>query len=113
MQVLMILYKSALDIDRVLQLFRERSATYQAIEGLQQKFYVREPSTNRVGGIYLFDSQEKLEAFRRASLENIRTAYQFTEPPIVHAFDVVQVLHDDTSGPAGREDRQDARRTSV
>jgi hypothetical protein len=92
--VLVILYKSALPIDRVKQLFRERSQRYRDVIGLLQKLYVHDPSTGEVGGVYLFESKKDLDVFRSSDLENsIGRAYQFIEPPTIRAFEVVQTLH--------------------
>jgi len=97
-QVLLILYKSALSVERVTELFAERATRYQAVPGLLQKFYVRDPLTGEVGGVYIFDSKESVERFRGSDLEkSIQTTYQFTERPSMRTLDVVQVLHERAS----------------
>lgn len=98
-QVLLILYKSALSIDRVMELFRERAKHYEKVPGLLQKFYVHDPLTDEVGGVYVFDSTESVEKFRGSDLErSIQNTYQFTERPSIQALDVVQVLHEQQPG---------------
>ena len=110
MQVLIILYKSALDIERVKQLFRERAGKYGAVPGLLQKLYVHDPATAEAGGIYLFESSESLDSFRRSDLESsIRETYQFTAPPVIRALDVVQALHEVSGRPDAAPERTRAR----
>jgi hypothetical protein len=93
MRILMILYKSALPIERVEELFRERSAKYTRVRGLLDKIYVHDRGTGEVGGIYVFDNQENLERFRSSDLErSIQDTYEFTEPPRVRTFEVPHVL---------------------
>jgi hypothetical protein len=95
MHVLIVLYKSALGLDRVKALFRERAAKYREVPGLTQKLYVHDPETGQVGGIYVFDTREALEAFRGSGLEkSIQQVYQFTEPPTLRVLEVVQALRE-------------------
>lgn len=97
MRILMILYKSAFGIERVKQLFRERSSNYSTVDGLRHKFYLHDPATDQIGGIYVFDAPEQLAAFRRSDLEkSIETAYRFVEPPTIREFDVPLAISDDT-----------------
>lgn len=96
MEVLVILYKSGLSMDEVLSRFKKRSDKYRDVKGLLQKLYVRDESTDHVGGIYVFDSKESLEAFRNSDLEkSIGDAYEFVEPPTIRALEVVRVLYEE------------------
>ena len=100
MSVLLILYKSALGIDRIKQLFRERALKYRDVPGLVQKLYVHDPATGEVGGIYVFDSNEHRDAFRGSELEkSIRETYRFTEPPTIRSLDVVHALQQESVSP--------------
>ena len=94
MEVLVILYKSGLSMEEVLSRFKKRSDKYREVQGLLQKLYVRDKSSDHVGGIYVFDSKESLEAFRNSDLEkSIGDAYQLVEPPSIRALEVVRVLY--------------------
>jgi hypothetical protein len=74
----MVLYKSALSIERITELFRERAVKYQDVPGLVQKFYVRDPVTGEVGGIYIFDNQDSLDRFKGSDLgQSIGDTYRF------------------------------------
>jgi heme-degrading monooxygenase HmoA len=96
MSVLTIFYKSALNIERVKELFRERASKYRSVPGLVQKFYVHDPTTDEVGGIYMFDTLEHMEAFRKSDLaKSIRETYRSLEPPTIRSLDVVQALRDE------------------
>jgi hypothetical protein len=96
-QVLLILYKSALGMDRIKELFRERAAKYEEVPGLIQKLYVADRTTGEVGGIYLFESEERLRAFVATGLEDIRQTYLFREARSFRDFDVLQILRAESS----------------
>jgi Putative mono-oxygenase ydhR len=77
LEILFVLYKSGLEFERVKQPFRHRSATYARVGGLLQKFYLHDPVTGEVGGIYVFDNRTDLDAFLSSdSLKNILQTYQ-------------------------------------
>jgi len=67
-EVLVVLYKSGLPLKEVFELFDKRADKYREVKGLLQKLYVHDESTDHVGGIYVFDSKENLEAFRNSDL---------------------------------------------
>jgi hypothetical protein len=95
MEVLFILYKSALPTEKVLDLFEERSNKYREVTGLLQKLYVHDEETGQVGGIYIFDSKKSLEAFRDSDLAgSISDAYRFTESPTKRVFRVAMTLYE-------------------
>jgi hypothetical protein len=95
-EILVLLYKSGLPIEEILQRFRRRSDKYRDVRSLLQKLYVREESTGQVGGIYVFDSKENLEAFRNSDLaKSIGEAYKFVEPPTVRELEIVKVLFEE------------------
>ena len=94
MEVLLILYKSGLPVNEVLELFNKRADKYREVRGLLQKLYIHDESTGHVGGIYIFDSKASLEAFRNSDLaKSISDAYKFVEPPTRRVFNVVLELH--------------------
>jgi len=96
MQILLVLFKSGLPTSEVQRLFKERTERYRSVKGLIQKFYVRDEATDRVGGIYIFDSKKNLEAFRSSDLaKSIGDAFKFVEPPTRQVFDVVLVLREE------------------
>jgi len=91
--VLLVLYKSALSVERVTELFRERAVKYRDVPGLLQKLYVRDPITGDVGGVYIFDNHDSLETFRESPLgQSIGNTYRFLEPPVIRCLDIVHAL---------------------
>lgn len=55
----------------------ERRPRFRDVPGLRQKFYGRDPETGDVCGIYVFDSDEELAAFKETELaRTIASAYE-------------------------------------
>ncbi len=72
------------------RIMEERAPQYRAIPGLLQKYYVREPQTGEFAGIYFWDSEESLRAFRASELaRTITSAYQVVEPPRVETLELL------------------------
>lgn len=95
MEILIFLFKSGLPMKDLLKVSEERAPRFREVEGLVQKFYVSDKESNRIGGIYFFDSKKNLKAFRDSDLaKSTPEAYQFTEPPDVRIFDVLKKLHE-------------------
>lgn len=93
MEVLVVLYKSGLPMKEVLELFDKGADKYREVNGLLQKLYVRDEQTDHVGGIYIFEPKESLEAFRNSNLaKSIGDAYKFVEPPTRRVLNVTKVL---------------------
>lgn len=96
MEILLVLFKSGLPINEVQRLFNERAEQYRGVKGLLQKLWVHDKSTGHVGGIYVFDSRENLEAFRSSDLaKSIGDAYKPVEPPTRRVFDVILALYEE------------------
>jgi len=58
----------------------ERLPRFREVPGLIQKIYGRSPSTGDVCGIYFFESQAALAAYRESELaKTIPTAYDATD----------------------------------
>jgi Putative mono-oxygenase ydhR len=96
MEALVFLYKSGLTTEEVLSKFKQRSDKYRNVKGLLQKLYVQDKSNGKVGGIYIFDSKENLDAFMSSDLEkSIGQTYKFAEPPSITKLEVVNVLYEE------------------
>jgi Putative mono-oxygenase ydhR len=88
-------FASPLSPDEVLQIFRERAPRFRSVQGLIQKHY-GDDGEGHYCGIYLFDSQESLDAFRDSELaKSIPAAYQ-AEDLRIERYDVVGTLHAET-----------------
>lgn len=73
----------------------DRADSYRKVPGLVQKYYVVDKSTDRVGGIFVFDSEENLKAFRESELaKSTGEAYKFLEPPHTRVLEIAKVLRE-------------------
>ncbi|MCB2101267.1 MAG: YdhR family protein [Rhodobacterales bacterium] len=73
----------------------ERRPRFQAVPGLIQKIYGRDPDTGEVCGIYFFEDQAALEAYRASDLaKTIGSAYEATDVRR-EVYDVLFPLHAD------------------
>jgi hypothetical protein len=74
--VLFVRIRSGLERQEIERRLEERRPRFRAVPGLVQKVYGRDEATGDVCGIYFFDSEEALTAFRETELaRTIPTAY--------------------------------------
>lgn len=77
MEIVFITYESELDADEIESLFRDRSEKYREMTGLLQKFYLHDEESGRVGGIYVFDSEESADGLFESDIHSsLREAYE-------------------------------------
>ncbi|MHB1415615.1 MAG: YdhR family protein [Chloroflexota bacterium] len=97
-------FKSDLSDKEVRRVMEERAPQYRATPGLIQKYYVRDPETGEYGGIYIWDSEESLRAFRQSELSRtISTVYRVTSPAQVETLEVVFPLRGEASEGKAKE----------
>jgi hypothetical protein len=78
--ILFVRVKSALDPEELERRLIERRPQFREVPGLVQKFYGRDESTGDLCGIYFFEDQNALSAFRETELaKTIPTAYEAKE----------------------------------
>ena len=78
--ILFVRVKSDLEPDELERRALERRPRFRDVPGLVQKIYGRDESTGDVCGIYFFENQKALAAFRDSELaKTIPTAYEATE----------------------------------
>lgn len=95
MELLIFLFKNGLSMEEIMKTSENRAEQYRKVQGLLQKFYVTDPSSGHVGGVFVFDSKENLKAFRDSELaKSTGAAYKFIEPPNVRALEIAKVLHE-------------------
>ena len=93
---LLVRFKSQLSLEEVMQIAKERAPEFRALTGLQQKYYLHDPATGEIGGLYLWESPEALAAYRESELRSsIAQAYQAEGEPQVEVYRVVKTLRDD------------------
>ena len=93
--------ESDLDAGELERRVNERRPGFQEVPGLVQKIYGREESTGAWCGIYFFEDQDALAAFRGSELaKTIPSAYEATEvrPEV---YELVFPLHPDRGPVAG------------
>ncbi|WP_455219190.1 YdhR family protein [Kaarinaea lacus] len=75
--ILFVRIKSKLDVEELDKRLNERKPHFLEVPGLVQKIYGRDEATGDMCGIYFFESQEALAAFRETELaKTIPTAYE-------------------------------------
>jgi Putative mono-oxygenase ydhR len=75
--VLFVRVGSDLDFEELERRLTERLPRFREVPGLVQKIYGRDTTTGDVCGIYFFDTEEALAAFRETELaRTIPTAYE-------------------------------------
>lgn len=78
--ILFVRVKSRLDTPELERRLLERRPRFLQVAGLVQKIYGRDPATGDACGIYFFETQAALEAFRNSELaQTIPTAYEAVE----------------------------------
>ena len=93
--ILFVRIKSDLEFSELSRRVEERRPRFLEVPGLVQKIYGRNPSTGDVCGIYFFEDEASLAAFRDSELaKTIPAAYEAVDvrPEV---FDVLFPLHPD------------------
>jgi len=95
MRLLIFLFKSGLPFEEIAKTSEERADSYRKVPGLIQKYYVMDKSTDQVGGVFVFDSEENLKAFRESELaKSTGEAYKFLEAPHTRMLEIAKVLRE-------------------
>ena len=93
---LLVRVKSRLQFDEIMKIVNERAPEFRALAGLQQKYYLQDSATGEMGGLYLWESQAALDAYRESELRaSIAKAYQAEGEPRIEVFRVVKTLRQD------------------
>ena len=93
--ILLVKFKSLLSMEEVIKVVDSRIDEFRALKGLQQKYYLQEPSTKEYAGLYLWESKEDFLAYRDSELRaTIAKAYQTEGEPRIEVFNVVKPLRE-------------------
>lgn len=88
-------FSSGLEEDELLRIAHERAPRFRAIPGLLQKYYVKGDEPGQYRGVYIWDSPESLEEFRRSDLAaSIPEAYKALSQPRVERLEILFPLRD-------------------
>ena len=95
MHVLLVTFESGMEPDDVEAAVRERAEEFRALDGLVQKYYLRDEETDRWGGFYIFDSADSLSAYLDSDLKaSIADAYAVEGEPDAETFELVFPLRE-------------------
>lgn len=91
--MLMVRFKSALPLEELGPRYRKRMPEFAALPGLIQKYYVHDPESGELAGIYIWDSQESLDTYMDSDLRrSIANAYEASEPPRIEKLPILDTL---------------------
>lgn len=81
-------FELALSEEEVAAVTEERVEQFRALPGLVQKYYVKLRRPNHYGGVYVWDSEESMSAYRESELAtSIPAAYETVGTPRVEVLD--------------------------
>jgi hypothetical protein len=90
MHMLIVKFHSGLDDAKVMSLLEQRLGQFREVPGLVQKYYAREDATGDYCGVYLFESEAALRAYRESALaKSIPPTYELAGAARV---DILEVL---------------------
>jgi heme-degrading monooxygenase HmoA len=72
---------------------KQRMPEFEKLEGLVQKYYAYDETTDEWAGIYLWASERALAAYMESDLrKSIASAYDLIEAPRIERYPIVDVL---------------------
>ncbi|MCB9556233.1 MAG: YdhR family protein [Deltaproteobacteria bacterium] len=91
--LLFVRFKSSLSTEELTRRCKERLPSFRALDGLLQKYYVHDPQSGEWGGVYIWESQAALEAYRGSELcHSIADAYQVIGAPRIEVCMIAEYL---------------------
>jgi hypothetical protein len=93
--VLFVRVKSNLDFEELERRLQERRPHFREVPGLVQKIYGRDESTGAMCGIYFFEDQAALSAFRETELARTIPAAYEAEEVRPEVYEVLYPLYED------------------
>jgi heme-degrading monooxygenase HmoA len=95
MIIQIIKFETSLSEAEVLAVANERADRFRALPGLLQKYYIALDQPNQYGGIYVWDSEESMNAYRQSDLAaSIPEAYKVKGQPTVETVNTLFRLRD-------------------
>jgi heme-degrading monooxygenase HmoA len=93
MVISLVRFKSRLAPEEIQALYEERAHRYQQVPGLLEKIYLSFRDTGEASAVYLWESEEAHEAFRRSDLSrSIAGAYEVEDTPTSELADVALIV---------------------
>jgi len=91
--VTLVRFRSRLSGDEIKSRYPKRLPEFRAVPGLVQKYYVYDATSDEWGGLYLWDSEESVEAYVASDLrKTIPSFYEVEGLPRVETLKVFDVL---------------------
>lgn len=101
MEVVFVTFESELSNEELEETLRSRAEKFREVEGLVQKFYLRDRERGRVGGFYVFDSGDSRDAYLDSELRaTISDAYAVKGEPDASMFHLLFPLREAEEFPA-------------
>ena len=86
-------FKSPLSLEEVKRVAADRIEQFRALPGLRQKYYLQDANTGEYAGLYLWESEEALDAFRNSELRaTIAEAYRTEGEPRIEVYRIFEIL---------------------
>lgn len=96
MHMLLVKFHSGLAEPEVRQNLESRLPLFRKVPGLVQKYYAREAATGDYVGVYLFESEAALLAYRGSELaKSIPGVYAVEGKPRVEVLEMLFPLHEE------------------
>jgi len=91
--VLRVRFRSELSFDEIMEIVERRAPEFEALAGLKQKYYLQDPESGEIAGLYFWESLRDLEDYKKSELRaSIVEAYRATSEPDIEVYRVVKVL---------------------
>lgn len=88
-------FKTTLSENEVMAIAKERLPQFLEVPGLVQKYYIKTGEENGYGGVYVWDSEESMKAFRETDLaKSIPQAYKVDGAPDINISEIFITLRD-------------------
>lgn len=96
--ILLVRFRSPLSLEEVAAVAEERLPEFQALAGLQQKYYLQDAATGEYAGLYLWRSPDDFTAYRDSELRaTIAKAYQVEGEPRIEVYRVMRTLREESA----------------
>jgi quinol monooxygenase YgiN len=93
--VLLVRFKTSMSLEEVMKVATERAPEFRALPGLQQKYYLQDPVTGDIAGLYLWKTADALAEYRQSELRaSIAKAYKAEGEPRVELYTVLMPLRE-------------------
>lgn len=95
MIIQIITFKSGLEEKDVIDTAQARADDFRALPGLIQKYYFKTGNDGEYGGLYIWQDQESMAAYRTSELAtSIPAAYEILEKPNIQILNTLFTLRD-------------------